>query len=463
MPKREGYVYDKMWDWGTLKQADKTACHRKKNYGVKKHAGQWLKDLVHVQELIYNRQMKTGNYKFETRISGQDKVRQIAKLEFMPNHIEHQCLVIAGDKRIEKALINHTYASRIGYGQIKAAMQIKRWLVEHPEECAWYGQYDIVHYYATCQHSILENNLRRIFKDEEYIQAYMEPFRVFAPDGVGFPLGARPSQGGGNLELMTFDRFMKETVRVKHYLRYLDDFVVFGRTKGEVWRYMKRAEKFLNELGFELHAPKVRPISEGLNMLGFVSYEGGDQYWRKSNKRRWLKHRARLSNPRRIAELDSAAWSMLSWGNRHCKKLYVMKTGISMEQLGIKMPEKRDKDGKRIIDAPKISTSTVLGNEIEVVDWVRNVKTVHGEGRYALELILYGRHHKLIANSTDIKAVIDAMEGAGVTSFTATMRDKGGNRFCFENVCVTSIRKRKIMQAEDGKVCFEDTGEQVNV
>lgn len=49
MPKRQGYIYDCTWQWDTLKEADRVSTRRKKNYGVKKHKKQWLKDLVEVQ------------------------------------------------------------------------------------------------------------------------------------------------------------------------------------------------------------------------------------------------------------------------------------------------------------------------------------------------------------------------------------------------------------------------------
>ena len=130
----------------------------------------------------------------------------------------------------------------------------------------------------------MRRQLEHIFKDKEFIDAYMEPFERFTDDGRGIPLGIRPSQDSGNLTLTRFDRFLKEVAKAHLYIRYLDDFVIFGKTKGEVKRKMKMATAFLKELGFEAHEPKIRPISEGLDFLGFVYYEGGDMFWRKSDK-----------------------------------------------------------------------------------------------------------------------------------------------------------------------------------
>lgn len=462
MPKRQGYVYDRTWQWDTLKEADRVSTRRKKNYGVRKHAKQWLKDLVEVQDLIVSRRVRTDEYR-HMRLRYGKKERDISKLDFHPNHEWHQSLVLASHDRIERALIPHTYASRIGYGQTAGALQVKRWLRENAGECLWYAQGDICHYYANIRHTLLRKNMEHLFKDKEFIDAYMEPFERFAPEGKGIPLGIRPSQDCGNIALMTFDRFMKEEARAHLYIRYLDDFVIFGKTKGEVKRKMKRAVAFLKTLGFEAHEPKIRPISEGLDFLGFVYYGGGDMFWRKSDKVRWLRRRARVTNRRRLREIDAAAWGMVKWGNRHCKRLFKMETGIDLSDLGIKMPDRKDKNGKRIIDSPKITTAVILGKEIEVVDWVKDVQTSYGAGRYAVGIVFFGSKNKLIVNSPGMKQLIDAFETAHVTSFKTVVIDKGGSHFEFSRVRILTIDHRQVAKTGDGKLIYTDTNEAVDL
>lgn len=171
MPKRQGYIYDCTWQWDTLKEADRVSTRRKKNYGVKKHKKQWLKDLVEVQQLIIDRKIKTDEYQ-HMKLKNGKKERDISKLNFHPNHEWHQSLVLVSHDRIERTLISHTYASRIGYGQIAAALQVKRWLRENREECRWFAQGDICHYYANILHALLRQNLEHIFKDKEFIDAF---------------------------------------------------------------------------------------------------------------------------------------------------------------------------------------------------------------------------------------------------------------------------------------------------
>ena len=140
-----------------------------------------------------------------------------------------------------------------------------------------------------------------------------------------------------------------------------------------------------------------------------------------------------------------------------------METVIDISDLGIKMPEKKDKNGKRIIDAPKITTAVILNKEIEVIDWVRDVETSYGKGRYALEIEFYGGKNKLIVNSPSMKQLIDAFEQARVTRFKAVVIDKGGSHFEFSHVKILEIDKRPVAKTEDGKLIYTDTNEVVDL
>lgn len=180
MPKREGYVYDKTSDWKVLKEAECASTKRKHNYGVKQYATHSIRDLVALQHMIEDRTIHTGTYDHMKIKSGQDKVRDISKLKFYPSHIWHQSLVVASDKRIDKALIQDTYASRKGYGQVKAALRLKEWIKKDPDGTLFFAQFDIVKYYDNIPHPLLRRNMGRIFKDDEFLDAYMEPFEKYS-------------------------------------------------------------------------------------------------------------------------------------------------------------------------------------------------------------------------------------------------------------------------------------------
>jgi len=474
--KRVGHIYEQMAIWENIVEAERVSTKRKqKNLGVKRHIPVRWQNLCEIQQHVLNHTMRTGEYRHEQRVSGQDKLRDIAKLHFHPSHIQHQLLTIMADRRIDKALIRHTYASRKGYGQTAAALHIKDCLRKRRTEALWYAQGDITKYYDNVPHALLRRYMERMFKDKDFIDAFIEPFERFSGTGRGIPLGIRPSQLAGNVCLMGLDRLATEGLKCAGYVRYLDDFVFFGRTKGEVKRKMKRLEKYLSDIGFRTHEPKIRRVSEGLDILGYV-YHGGrnDMFWRKSDKRRWLKRRAKVSNPKRRRELDDAAWGMLKWGNSHCKRLFRLKTGIrrvkgnkdmgiSFSRSGLRRSQHTDANGVPFIDAPKASMDMVLGRSVEVRQVVKGIKTANGENRYALRILFMGGEYKLIANAAPIKCFCDDMERNGVTKFRTVFYDRGGRKYDVDTdrTEILEVDGRAVEEAADGGMIYSDTREEI--
>ena len=470
--KRVGYVYDTMWNWDKLVEAEWVSTKRKsKNIGVIQHSKHRIKNLVEIQGMILGDRMHTSSYKFMRKVSGQNKMRNISKLDFHPSHIEHQLLTIAATERVEKGLIRQTYASRIGMGQLRCALKIKSNLRKWRGTERWYCQCDIRKYYENIPHDYLRGVLNGMFKDKRFIDSFMEPFEAFSKSGIGVPLGIRPSQIAGNLALMKFDHFMKEDVKVEDYVRYLDDFLFTGATKGEVRYKYKRAAKYLNDIGFELHEPKIHRVSEGIDTMGFVFYgTRKDMWWRKSNKVKWLKHRARLTNKKRIAEIDASAWGMLKWGNSDGKKLINLKTNgkfgkkmsVSLNKMNIRRSKATDKNGVPYIDENKISMSMILGKPVVINEWVKGITTRCGDDRYALRLELMGAEYKLIVNAIDIKNFINDMENAGVTKVRTVFSEPSPRHYKVDSskTEIIEINKRNVIE-KDGIVVYEDSLEPV--
>lgn len=466
--KRTGHLYEELYKWENLVEAEKTSTKRKlRTFGVITYARHRFANLVHLQEMIMDGSIRTGDYEHEQRKSGQDKVRDIAKLKFYPNHIYHKVLTDAVTPRLDKALINNAYASRKGYGQTKAALHIRDYLRKHKDYAVWYAQADFTKYYDNIRHEDIRVQLERIIKDKRFIDAFLEPFEKFAPNGVGIPLGINPSQAVGNMVRMPFDRYAVEEVKCHGYTNYLDDFVFFGKTKGEVKGKMKKLERYVSEQGYNLHKIKIHRVSEGLDILGYVFYPTGAMYWRKSDKKKWLKRRSKVTNKRRIKELDAAAWGMLKWGNRHCKRLYEIKTedmGVKFKDTGIKRQEKTDSNGVPFIDRPRISMGLLLNKPVTVKRWVKGVSTKQGANRYCLEVEFADASYKLIVNSVDVKSFIDDVEASGVTEFKTVFYDKGQLKYAVDDTKteITKVEGREIEEV-DGDIIFTDNKEKVNL
>jgi len=69
------------------------------------------------------------------------------------------------------------------------------------------------------------------FKDKDLLWLSEVIIRNGGKENKGIPIGNLTSQFLANVYLNPFDHFIKEELRVKHYLRYMDDFVVFVQKK----------------------------------------------------------------------------------------------------------------------------------------------------------------------------------------------------------------------------------------
>jgi hypothetical protein len=68
-----------------------------------------------------------------------------------------------------------------------------------------------------------------------------------------------------------FDQWIKHTMKIKYYIRYADDFVIFSRDKDYLLELTPKIADFLDEsLKLCLHPNKVfiKTIASGIDLLG---------------------------------------------------------------------------------------------------------------------------------------------------------------------------------------------------
>ena len=108
----------------------------------------------------------------------------------------------------------------------------------------------------------------------------------------GLPLGNQTSQWFALYYLDSMDRLIKEKMRIKHYVRYMDDGILVHESKEYLKEVLARMETKAKELRLEFNEKtQILPISEGVDFLGFRFYltDTGKviRRLRTSNKRRW--------------------------------------------------------------------------------------------------------------------------------------------------------------------------------
>ncbi|MFH1503415.1 MAG: RNA-directed DNA polymerase [Candidatus Diapherotrites archaeon] len=144
------------------------------------------------------------------------------------------------------------------------------------------------------------------------------------------PLGNLTSQFFANVYLNELDQFIKHELKVKYYVRYVDDFVILNTSKRQLLIWKEQINKFLREeLKLELHSDKskVINISKGVNFVGFRNFYNY-KLLRKRNIHN-MRMKINLFNKKEISykELFDSfqGWNAYAkWGNNYnlTKKLF---------------------------------------------------------------------------------------------------------------------------------------------
>ena len=93
----------------------------------------------------------------------------------------------------------------------------------------------------------------------------------FAKPGTGLPIGNLTSQLFGNIYLNDLDQFIKRSLKIKYYGRYVDDMVFVHKDKEYLKTVIVRIRKYLqNNLALDLHEKKIylQHFSKGVKFLG---------------------------------------------------------------------------------------------------------------------------------------------------------------------------------------------------
>lgn len=175
----------------------------------------------------------------------------------------------------EKHYIYDNYACRKGKGVHAGIERTKEFLRRHYRKYGLNGyvlKADIEKYFDSINHQKLKVIYRKLIKDEDVLWL-LDMIIDSTNTGYGLPLGNQTSQPLALIYLSPFDHFVKEKLRIKHYIRYMDDFVLIDPDKEYLQYCKKQIQFFLEDYDLKLnHKTHIFPIKNGFDFLGFHFY-----------------------------------------------------------------------------------------------------------------------------------------------------------------------------------------------
>ena len=306
--KRLGYLYDKICNLNNINYTFNEICKKIKN----KRKLEYLKEnrLLYICK-IFNI-LKSKNY--EPGFSHvftiyEPKKRRIVSLNLQDKIINHLVSKFIISPAVLPCLIDENVASRKGLGTRKG-LELYNFFRKKCD--IKYGNYfilkcDISKFFQSINHNILMEKLQKKIKDGDALNII---FKIINAEKNGLSIGAMCSQLVAIFYLNDLDHYIKETLRVKYYVRYQDDFLLFHPSKEYLKYCLEKIKLFLDKECLTLNK-KTRIYSSQDKFL-FLGRTLNGKYAKYRTIKRRLKKRKYLYSTKKIS-LGSYASSMISY------------------------------------------------------------------------------------------------------------------------------------------------------
>lgn len=217
------------------------------------------------------------------------------------DRIVHHALYDRLAERFHRAFIADSCACIPGRGTLYAAQRLERHvrsLTQSWQQPAWYLKCDLANFFvAIDKRRLFELLCKRItqpwwrqlaetvlfhdprqdveLRSSAAMLARVPPHKSLfnAPADTGLPIGNLSSQFFANVYLDVLDQHVKHQLRIRHYVRYVDDFVLLHRDPAQLAAALKDIEAFLPaRLAAHLNPRKtiLQPAARGIDFVGHL-------------------------------------------------------------------------------------------------------------------------------------------------------------------------------------------------
>lgn len=288
--------YEKVISFDALYKGLKKSCKnirwKDSTVGYESNA---LKNTYKLRQSILNGTYKIDRYQHFTIY--EPKKREIVATRIKDRQFQRSLCDNGLYEEITKSFIADNCACLRGrgvdYTLDRITAHLRKYYAHNGAE-GWVLKCDIHHYFPSIRHDIAKAAICKRVKDREIAAQACEIVDSFGEIGIG--LGSQVSQLVALAVLDDLDHYIKERLRVKHYVRYMDDFVLIHHDKEFLKRCKIEIEQFLTNIGLELNQKtSLYHLQQGVKMLQwkFVLTDSG-RIIRKMSKKKQGKQRRKL-------------------------------------------------------------------------------------------------------------------------------------------------------------------------
>jgi RNA-directed DNA polymerase len=244
-------------------------------------------------------------------VVSQPKAREIYAADYS-DRVVHHWLVPQLETLFEPVFIYDCWSNRKGkgtHGAVERLQNAMRSQTQCGDTTGWFMQLDIKNFFNSIHKptlfALVQHRLRKAIQEKKVSRTDAERLRwlvhvLLKADPVqhaiakgslksfesvpphkrlgatgpefGLPIGNLTSQFLANVYMNELDQFIKHELKCRHYVRYVDDFILLAESPGQLDSWHLQIAIFLRDkLQLVLKAGSViKPIAEGANFLGYI-------------------------------------------------------------------------------------------------------------------------------------------------------------------------------------------------
>ena len=321
--KKINNLYDKINDIDIIiDMYDNVVSKNTKNkQKIEKFNDYYSINIINIKNII-----EKGNYipgKYNIFLVREPKIRIIMSQNITDKVINHLIAKYFLIDVFDKTLVDFNIATRLNKGTHYGIKLTKKYLNEMKikYDTFYYLKFDISKYFYNIDHEIVKKLINKKIKDKkviniinniidstnrEYvnneinnlkngeierinklnISKYEKEIKIkeinnipYYKNGKGLPIGNMTSQILAVTYLNELDHYIKEKLKIKYYIRYMDDGILLHNDKEYLKYCLKEIEKILNLYKLKLNPKKtkINNIKTGIDFLGFRFYIKSDK------------------------------------------------------------------------------------------------------------------------------------------------------------------------------------------
>lgn len=244
--KREGYLYSKIINKHNIELAiTRSSRGKTKRKDVKRVLNNIDYYVEKIYKLLSTKSYVPSEYKISIIYDNLNKKeRMISKPNYYPDQIIQYSLMNVLEPILLRKMYLYSCGSIPGRGTSFGHKIIRKWLDKDIPGTKYCLKMDIRKFYPSINKEIMKNKFARIIKDKDCLWLINS---IIDSNCEGIPIGNYTSGYFANFFLNDLDWFIKEKLKVKYYLRYVDDLVILDDNKKYLHKVLEDIKNFLKK------------------------------------------------------------------------------------------------------------------------------------------------------------------------------------------------------------------------